>query len=300
MVNAAALDVVIPGPTPSVGGAVSLPPPVQAVADKVSALKPNSKLYDLCIGLAKSRIFRAILFAAAAVTVVTLVSAAFVAVAAALANPATWVVLVAVAVTALAFAIIIQLPCKGKQKMSFECTAFLRLFRKQYNEINFGKKNHEGKIFLGALPNRLTNDGEKLKKKEGISAVLSLNEQWERKPVGVSLPYNSRSWGLQKGYYKKIEALDHKLLDTKALHEAADFIHKHISAGENVYIHCRAGVGRSAMAVAAYLIKYQGKTVKQACEIIKTSRPRSTIKNKTSALDAFKADNDAKNPIPQS
>lgn len=40
--------------------------------------------------------------------------------------------------------------------------------------------------------------------------------------------------------------------------EAAEFIHSFISQGERVFVHCRAGVSRSASTVIAYLVSYQG------------------------------------------
>lgn len=265
-----------------------LPPQAQATANKVVTIKPSSKFYDFCCGMAKSRIFRAILFAAAVVTAVALTAAALAVVAAALAKPATWVVLLAVAVTAFAIGIILQLPFQGKQKISFECTAFIRLFKRNFDEIRFYKSKGEGKIFLGAIPNRLINDGKKLQK-EAITAVLSLNEPWERNPVGLSLPYNAESWkefGVNS--YKRIDAKDHKMVDKNDLHRSAKFIHDQVANGQNVYVHCRAGVGRSAMAVAAYLIKHQGLSVQEACAVIKASRHKSTIHKKTKALDGFK------------
>ena len=40
--------------------------------------------------------------------------------------------------------------------------------------------------------------------------------------------------------------------------EAIDFIHEHLQKSENVFVHCRAGVSRSATIVIAYLIAKLG------------------------------------------
>lgn len=285
----------VPLPSSNANGLSSpLPPQAHATANKVNQVKPNSILWDLGVGLAKSKLFRAVVFTATVVTTVALVSSALAAVAAVLSNPATWIVLVAVAVAALALAILVQLPNHGRQKIAFELSCISRLLKKKnFNEIKFDEDKPDraalGQIYLGALPNRLKKDGLKLQK-EKITAVLSVNEPWERKPIGISLPYTEESWAeVGVNSYKKIDALDHKLLEVDVLHEAADYIHARLVAGENVYVHCRAGQGRSAMAIAAYLIKYRNMSVKEAGDVIKASRPISTIQRKTTALDTFKA-----------
>lgn len=54
-----------------------------------------------------------------------------------------------------------------------------------------------------------------------------------------------------------ISSEDHQPLSMEDLHRAADKIHEWIEGGHNVYVHCLAGRARSAMAIAAYLLKYQ-------------------------------------------
>jgi hypothetical protein len=47
----------------------------------------------------------------------------------------------------------------------------------------------------------------------------------------------------------------------------------HIQRGENVYVHCHAGMQRSACVVAAYLMATNGVTPNQATQFIKKIRP---------------------------
>ena len=47
----------------------------------------------------------------------------------------------------------------------------------------------------------------------------------------------------------------------------------HIQRGENVYVHCHAGMQRSACVVAAYLMATHGITPNQATQFIKKIRP---------------------------
>lgn len=174
-----------------------------------------------------------------------------------------------------------------QEKLSFEGGALWRVMRNcagfsNYNEIVLQdnvSKPPSGKLYLGALPNGLLKDLERLTHEEHITAQLSLNQQWELEPRGLSLPYSqAQRSALQIQNYKLIEARDHDHpLTIDQLTETADFIHQQLEAGNNLYVNCKAGQGRSAMAIAAYLIKYQGMTVDEAIKLIKSHRPNVTL-----------------------
>lgn len=46
-----------------------------------------------------------------------------------------------------------------------------------------------------------------------------------------------------------------------------------VELGNTVYVHCKNGHGRSPTLVAAYLIRYEGKTVEEAIETVRVKRP---------------------------
>ncbi len=230
----------------------------------------HNKASDLASGILESRIFTPFAFAGIAVAGLYAISVLGFGI-----QPHTWMIGAAVA-GGFALGVLGHLPFKGKQKIEFELSALLRLPQKNYNSIF--ETLTGSKLFLGALPNRLLDDGETLKEVEEVQAVLSINEEWETSTsLGVSLPYDNQHWEELEVTYKAMNVLDHSLLEIKELHDAADFIHKQLQAGKNVYVHCRAGVGRSAMAVAAYLIKYEKFTAQKAGERIKEQRSISTI-----------------------
>lgn len=238
--------------------------PIDSGDPKPSSV-PRGKLADLARGLMESRIFRA-----------TVVSFSTAALFAALSNPAGWMIAAAAAasfVAALGFQALMD---HGFQKITFELTAIKRL-KQDYQEVF--QTDQGAKIFLGAFPNRLNNDAVRLQNNE-VQAVLTVNEDWERKPIGLSLPYTQDDWAQLGINYKEVNAKDHSLLQVGQLQEAADYIHEQLQADKNVYVHCRAGHGRSAMAVAAYLIRYQHKTADEAAELIKAKRDSSTINKK--------------------
>lgn len=230
---------------------------------------------DLLEGILHSRVFRAVLVSGIAVGILFAVT-----------SPAGWLI---AAVAASAFVAALFFPTgMTLQTLEFELSAAGRLMGAvgdNHNEILMGEVSTG--IVLGSLPNQLDAKENEFFKKE-IGAVLSVNETWERDPIGLCIPYRESDYkalGVQA--YKEINALDHVPLSNKQLHQAANFIHDSLTKGKKVYVHCRAGKGRSAMAVAAYLIKYKGKTAEEAAQIIKASRPGSTINKKIKALKTF-------------
>lgn len=176
-----------------------------------------------------------------------------------------------------------------RNKISFEWTSRFQRAAKvpdqRYHEIPIGGQIG-ARLFLGSIPNKLARDGDELKT-IGIGAILSVNEEWEHQQIGYSCPYSDKEYKQAGVERSKIDHKDHTPLAFPEMDKAADFIDSQIREGKNVYVHCRAGVGRSAMAVAAYLIKYKGMKVNDAMDTIKQARPESTIKKKEAALKNF-------------
>jgi len=57
------------------------------------------------------------------------------------------------------------------------------------------------------------------------------------------------------------------------LPKIVELLKRHVVRGENVYIHCHAGMQRSACVMAAYLMAVKGYTPVQAIQFIKRLRP---------------------------
>jgi hypothetical protein len=63
--------------------------------------------------------------------------------------------------------------------------------------------------------------------------------------------------------------------DLAWLRSQVEFIDRHRKAGRPVYVHCRAGVNRSVMVMAAYLMWRDGLTRDAALAVIQSKRPRA-------------------------
>lgn len=173
-----------------------------------------------------------------------------------------------------------------KQMAEFKLSAGMRRRGLKGDNYNHVYTHPNGsKLILGSLPSNKNGDLGRLQA-EDVKAVLSINEPWERHNFGDSEPVTSGQWGENSIDYHAIDVHDHSLLPTEQLDDAADFIHRELEEGKSVYVHCRAGVGRSAMGIAAYLIKYQGLSANEAAEQIKhgdggaPGRSQSTIMKK--------------------
>ncbi len=90
--------------------------------------------------------------------------------------------------------------------------------------------------------------------------------------INLRVEADDRERGIVPDHYLWLPTIDHTSPTVEQLQDAASFLAQHIHAGDVVYIHCAAGVGRAPMAAAAYLIT-QGYTVDEARAFIKARRP---------------------------
>ncbi|XP_049593577.1 dual specificity protein phosphatase 26 [Syngnathus scovelli] len=91
--------------------------------------------------------------------------------------------------------------------------------------------------------------------------------------------------------YLGIEAHDSPAFDmSKNFYPAADFIHKALSGGGQVLVHCAVGLSRSATLVLAYLMIRQNLTLVEAIKTVKDHRgvtPNRGFLRQLSGLDGI-------------
>ncbi|KAF0717280.1 Aste57867_2388 [Aphanomyces stellatus] len=154
-------------------------------------------------------------------------------------------------------------------------------------------------IILGALPLRNRNHHLQLQA-EGVVAVVTMNQPYELEKTMLGVP-------VAPGKYLKGRRIEEYFItgDWKALGidqcfgttndfcpptldiliRCVEFTKQHIDQGGTVYIHCKAGRGRSTIVVAAYLMQANRWTVDEALDFIQSKRHH--ISRQRRMLDEF-------------
>ncbi len=140
----------------------------------------------------------------------------------------------------------------------------------------------KNKLYLGAIPLETQNHYFELLNKQ-IGAVLSVVEPWEL-DIQVLHQIPVQNWR-DTIIHKVIPAIDFFPVTKELLAEGSRFIHEQITQGKIVYVHCKAGVGRSAAVVFAYLTQYEGyKTANDAYEYVRKIRPQVLLSSHQEAV----------------
>lgn len=119
-------------------------------------------------------------------------------------------------------------------------------------------------IFLGSVP-REPAQLEELRK-EGVAAVLTLNEAWELKLTSAQIKYEL---GMSQLHLPTPDYFAPSQSDIAA---AVDFMNEHLTKGRGVYVHCNGGRGRSAVCVLAWLIAKRGMSAEDAYDLVRSKR----------------------------
>ena len=126
-------------------------------------------------------------------------------------------------------------------------------------------------LFIGEYPRE--EDAEWLKQTYGINAILSLQDDEDLQVKGVS----ERSLRLAfEGHRMKFvrRPIPDGSADHVAIHLTAAMadLKSLIDAGDNVFLHCNAGLNRAPTIAIAYLRAYGGMSLNEAVEYVKRRR----------------------------
>ncbi|GKY95525.1 hypothetical protein MPSEU_000514200 [Mayamaea pseudoterrestris] len=100
-------------------------------------------------------------------------------------------------------------------------------------------------VIIGGAPFGFLKWPERLRHDYGVSGIVNMCEEYN----GPIQRYDALGCD-----YLHLPTVDHFIPTVEHLELAVDFIQKHRDQGEKVYVHCRAGHGRSAAAVFAWML----------------------------------------------
>ena len=145
-------------------------------------------------------------------------------------------------------------------------------------------------IVLGALPlmdeghretlTRATMSSNGFNK---VTAVLTLNKAFELEPSVVATPVSPQDWkdvGVAQ-LHQTVE--DFTKPSMQQFDQCCRFIDEHATESSTVYVHCKAGRGRSGAVVCCYLV-HRGMGPDAALEYVKERRPHVSANAKQVAI----------------
>jgi protein-tyrosine phosphatase len=132
----------------------------------------------------------------------------------------------------------------------------------------------ERRLYLGPQPIEERGDRHTLRSALNVTRLVTLLERFEREPGWLYTPVNNLSNDVDPGHLW-LPVVDHEPLQPAVLlHSWVRALHKLLSSEHTVYVHCRAGKGRSASLVAAYLMFAERLSAEQALLEVRRWRPQ--------------------------
>lgn len=94
--------------------------------------------------------------------------------------------------------------------------------------------------------------------------------------VNLRVEYDDAANGLALDHYCYLPTVDDDCPSPEHFQKGVDFIRSVVEDGGQVYIHCKAGVGRAPTMAAAYFVA-EGMSVDEAIALIQRTRPFISI-----------------------
>jgi len=123
-------------------------------------------------------------------------------------------------------------------------------------------------LWLGAIPLYDHDPREEI----DIKTVISLIEEFEYDQSISSNPIPKLDW-LERGInYHNMPTPDGHCPSISDLNNCVKIIHSELKKNNAIYVHCKAGKGRSACVIVAYLMTYHNYHLDDAINFVKHNR----------------------------
>ena len=156
-------------------------------------------------------------------------------------------------------------PCtRGFRRLQFFTLLLTRSYRGLIPALNWWDVIDEHFCLGGAL---MFDDIERLRQ-QGVSAVINLCAEREDDQDRLGQACMEYLW---------IPVIDMCAPTVEQIAQGVSWIERQLLVDRVIYIHCAAGVGRSATLLASWYIYAHGVTVSQALHLLKTRRPQVSL-----------------------
>lgn len=167
-----------------------------------------------------------------------------------------------------------------KKYFLYKLSLYLNIIEHYYDPIYSSWWNEiiDG-IILGAIPLNNYNHDDILVNEENVKYILTILDPFEIETITyISQPVKPEDWTMNNVIQKIISSSDFEPLKIDDVKEGVSFIEDCINkmkkGNENkkIYVHCKAGHGRSAIIIIAYLMKNHGMNLTDAYTFTKNKR----------------------------
>lgn len=117
------------------------------------------------------------------------------------------------------------------------------------------RSGNKAELILGMIPLHKYRHKERLINEYGVKAVVSMLENFELAPGWFNTPVSAQEWAASGVAHHLVVAADFNPLSITTIAMAVQHIKNYLEKGQSVYVHCKAGVGRSATVAAAYEVQ---------------------------------------------
>lgn len=176
---------------------------------------------------------------------------------------------------------------KGESSWMFDRSSFMNAYKKVKYETSLAYTKYSSgeawwslitpfNLFLGAIP--LKNQGhlEEITNL-GVTSILSVVENFELEDGWFNVPVKVEDWKERGITVLQIEAADFYPLQQAEIEQGINHLADMLDSGETVYVHCKAGRGRSASIVIAYLMKFHAFSFEEAYQLVYEQRPHINL-----------------------